>query len=104
MKSREPRYRELFEDWKIDAATAGETLRIVREREEKIRHASDKYLMQELDIKGVGESLATAKAAANDQLIAVLGPDRHMEFTELEEQMKAEGISKAREQMERAKD
>lgn len=91
MRSREPRYKKLFEEWKLDKETASKVLEVVRVRETKIKEEFQKFYS--IGVKGredFFENYAMEKNVAEIQIRLLLGDDCFEEFSLLESQMVAE--------------
>jgi hypothetical protein len=104
MRMREPRYRQLFDSWNLDPASADDVLRILRDRETSHSELRAKIFGDpSSDIAALSGQTKAMSADAEARLLPVLGQDRLMELAQEEERMKAESIARAKEQMERYK-
>lgn len=100
MRTREPRYRTLFDSWGLDPETADEVLGIIREREAKCLQLNLKsYEKGALAMVETNKKKAVEREVAEWMLTPLLGPDRYEELVRLEDQLLAESRKRAQAMM-----
>jgi len=102
MRFREPAYRDLFESWDLDASTAEQALRIIREREVQLMETRLKFFRK--GSNGAQESQQGQTidiALAEAKLMELLGEKNFQELAKRESEMdtarKADALRKMRE-------
>ena len=96
-RQREPHYLGLFASWDTDSATIEDTVRIIRDRDSKIMQLRTQFTGEGLsfysDFKKKSEIVAKS---AEKQLSERLGRKRFDELSQMESQLQAEAISRAK--------
>lgn len=102
MRFREPAYRDLFESWDLDASTAEQALKIIREREVQLMETRLKFFRK--GSNGAQESQQGQTidiALAEAKLMELLGEKNLQELAKRESEMdtarKADALRKMRE-------
>ncbi|WP_395752493.1 hypothetical protein [Prosthecobacter sp.] len=97
MRFREPRCRDLFKTWNLDAETADTAIKLIAEREAEVMARGRDFLRAGID--GAADyrtQQSVNKALADVQLTALLGEARSAELRKLEKQLDAEYRVRAR--------
>lgn len=109
MRSREPRYRELFNQWKLDEEKISQVLGILRQKRidksnERIRQArekthevgdmSDPARVDASRNKGASKEQAI-ELVAETQLLPILGTERYLQLMALDKQLLREVANRA---------
>ncbi|WP_395735910.1 hypothetical protein [Prosthecobacter sp.] len=96
---REPNYRALFSRWGIGEAAANRALSIIKERERQKGIMFVRYLKAE-GREGSGKELTLSSEVegvlAEQELVKLLGENRHRELARLDEKMNHEIATRAR--------
>ncbi len=109
MRSREPRYRELFNAWNIDDAMASQVLGILRGKKIQRQHETLRQMREKTHEVGDMTDQAKVKASrdkdrrnekdieleAELQLQPILGNERYLQLMELDKRLLNEAVIKA---------
>lgn len=93
---REPKYRELFETWDLDATTVDKVLAVIRERETRIHEALYTSMESGAPTDYVDTKRMEQRRAAG-QIIDLVGDDHYAELAQMESGIAAEELAKGRE-------
>lgn len=103
MRTREPRYRALFDSWGLDPESADTVLGIIRDREAKCMQLNlrsfEKGALAMVETKKKKEA---EREVAERMLTPLLGPDRYEELARLEDQFLAESRKRGQDMKSKA--